>query len=63
MNKKVLITGTSSGIGLACVEKFVESGFHVTATVRKSEDEKRLKKKKIVGEKKTSRKKVNHKND
>lgn len=45
MNKKVLITGTSSGIGLACVEQFVGAGFHVTATVRKLEDEKRLKKK------------------
>ncbi len=44
MNKKVLITGTSSGIGLACVEQFVDAGYRVTATVRKYEDEKRLKK-------------------
>lgn len=43
MTKKVLITGASSGIGLTCVEKFVESGFHVIATVRKVEDENRLK--------------------
>lgn len=34
----VLITGTSSGIGLACVERFHAAGWQVIATVRKARD-------------------------
>jgi len=32
MNSKVLITGASSGIGLACVEAFAKAGYQVVAT-------------------------------
>ena len=44
MNSKVLITGASSGIGLACVEAFAKAGYQVVATVRKGVDEERLNK-------------------
>ncbi len=37
--KVVVITGASSGIGLACAKKFFKEGFHVVVTGR---DEKRL---------------------
>ena len=37
--KVVVITGASSGIGLACAKKFFQEGFHVVVTGR---DEKRL---------------------
>ncbi len=43
MSTSVLVTGSSSGIGLATVKKFSESGYQVTATVRKAADEERLK--------------------
>lgn len=36
--KHVVVTGTSTGIGRACVEKLVEEGLHVFGSVRKSED-------------------------
>lgn len=36
--KSVVITGASSGIGHACVERMIHSGWRVFATVRKSED-------------------------
>jgi len=38
----VVVTGASSGIGRACVSRLIESGWHVFATVRKSEDAERL---------------------
>lgn len=37
--KVVVITGASSGIGLACAKKFYQEGFHVVVTGR---DEKGL---------------------
>ena len=40
--KTALITGASSGIGAACVLQMVEAGWHVFATVRKIEDQERL---------------------
>jgi NAD(P)-dependent dehydrogenase (short-subunit alcohol dehydrogenase family) len=42
MTESVLITGASSGIGLAAVRRFTEAGYRVTATVRKDADEQRL---------------------
>lgn len=36
--KSVLVTGTSSGIGLSCVERFHHAGWQVIATVRKADD-------------------------
>ena len=44
MNKTVLITGTSTGIGRACALQFDKLGFTVYAGVRRSEDAKALKK-------------------
>ena len=38
MSRSVLVTGTSSGIGLACVERFHAAGYSVVATVRKEGD-------------------------
>ncbi|MCS5714176.1 SDR family oxidoreductase [Herbiconiux sp. CPCC 205716] len=37
MNKTVVITGTSSGLGKATVERFSSEGWNVVATVRKKE--------------------------
>ncbi len=42
MTGSVLITGTSSGIGLACVACFHAAGWRVVATVRKTADADRL---------------------
>lgn len=42
MTGSVLITGTSSGIGLACVTRFHAGGWNVVATVRKTADADRL---------------------
>lgn len=39
MNRSVVVTGASSGIGRACVDELVRSGFMVWAAVRKDEDE------------------------
>ena len=38
MSRTAVITGTSTGIGRATVEKFVSEGWNVVATVRKSAD-------------------------
>ncbi|WP_421849271.1 SDR family NAD(P)-dependent oxidoreductase [Novosphingobium sp.] len=43
MNKAVVITGVSSGIGEACAKLFVEQGFLVFGSVRNVEDGARLK--------------------
>lgn len=40
--KHVLITGTSTGIGAACVDRQARAGWHVYAGVRKHEDGERL---------------------
>ena len=37
MNKTVLITGATSGIGKACAEKFAAAGFNVVITGRRNE--------------------------
>lgn len=42
MQKNVLITGASTGIGFAAVKMLVENGFSAIATVRKLEDENNL---------------------
>jgi len=42
MGRSILITGTSSGIGLAAVERFVADGWEVAGTVRKDADARRL---------------------
>lgn len=42
MKNSVLITGTSTGIGLACVARFHAAGWSVVATVRKTADADRL---------------------
>lgn len=42
MNRRVLITGTSSGIGEACAERFHRAGWQVLATVRRDADAERL---------------------
>lgn len=39
MSRSILITGTSSGIGLSALARFVEEGWRVAATVRKPDDE------------------------
>src|SRR5262249_47609510 len=38
MNKTVVITGASSGIGRSCVERMQSAGWRVFATVRKAAD-------------------------
>ena len=43
MQKNILITGTSTGIGFTAVKMLIDEGFRVIATVRKSEDETKLK--------------------
>jgi len=40
--RAAVITGASGGIGRACVERMVQDGWHVFATVRKPEDGERL---------------------
>lgn len=40
--KSVVVTGASTGIGLACVKVLTSAGFRVFAGVRKSEDAERL---------------------
>lgn len=42
MKPSILITGTSSGIGLAAVKRFTGDGFQVAATVRREEHERML---------------------
>lgn len=37
MHKIILITGATSGIGLACAEKFASEGFHLIITGRREE--------------------------
>jgi NADP-dependent 3-hydroxy acid dehydrogenase YdfG len=37
MNKIILITGASSGIGKACAEKFAAAGYHIIITGRRKE--------------------------
>ncbi|MDO5614699.1 MAG: SDR family oxidoreductase [Cruoricaptor ignavus] len=44
MNKTVLITGTSKGIGRTTAELFIEKGFNVIATMRSPEKETELQK-------------------
>ncbi|MCC5981310.1 MAG: SDR family NAD(P)-dependent oxidoreductase [Oceanicaulis sp.] len=41
--RSAVVTGTSTGIGRACVEKFVAEGWQVFAGIRKAEDGERLK--------------------
>jgi NAD(P)-dependent dehydrogenase (short-subunit alcohol dehydrogenase family) len=40
--RALLVTGASTGIGAACVDRFVARGWHVYATVRKPADAERL---------------------
>ena len=42
MSKIILITGTSSGIGPACVRHFSATGWNVVATMRNPEKEQEL---------------------
>ena len=42
MNKTILITGTSSGLGRATAKLFLAKGWHVVATMRAPEKEKEL---------------------
>ena len=42
--RSVVVTGTSTGIGWACVKVLVASGFHVFGSVRKQADAERLSK-------------------
>lgn len=43
--KHIIITGVSTGIGLASLEAFANKGYHVFGSVRKEEDSNRLKEK------------------
>ncbi len=43
MNRYVLITGTSSGIGLDCARLLIEQGYRVIGTLRKASDAERVK--------------------
>ena len=43
MNRTILITGTSTGIGYAIAKEFSEANYQVIATIRKVEDAERLK--------------------
>ncbi|WP_018692608.1 SDR family oxidoreductase [Algicola sagamiensis] len=43
MQKSILITGCSSGIGYYCAKALADEGYHVLATARKKEDVERLK--------------------
>ena len=38
VKRSVVVTGTSTGIGRACVDELVRQGFHVWATVRREQD-------------------------
>jgi NAD(P)-dependent dehydrogenase (short-subunit alcohol dehydrogenase family) len=49
MNKAVVITGASSGIGKACVERMQTAGWQVFATVRKAADREKLQAAKLAG--------------
>ena len=40
--KYILITGVSSGIGYSCAKYFIEKGYHVFGSVRKTKDAERL---------------------
>ena len=42
MPKTILITGSSSGFGLAMVKKFLNAGWHVIATARHPENNEQL---------------------
>lgn len=42
--KSILITGTSTGIGLACAQVFIKAGYRVFGSVRKEEDAQRVSK-------------------
>lgn len=43
--KYIVVTGASTGIGYACCESLIRSGFHVFGSVRKEADAERLRKK------------------
>jgi NAD(P)-dependent dehydrogenase (short-subunit alcohol dehydrogenase family) len=36
--RTIVLTGTSSGFGKLCVERFADEGWNVVATVRKNTD-------------------------
>jgi NAD(P)-dependent dehydrogenase (short-subunit alcohol dehydrogenase family) len=40
--RAVVVTGASTGIGLACVEDLIAAGFFVFGSVRRTEDAERL---------------------
>lgn len=42
MQKSILITGCSSGIGLACAQRLKSEGYHILAACRKPEDVERM---------------------
>lgn len=42
MTKHIFITGVSSGIGYSCLKYFIEKGYHVFGSVRKTKDAERL---------------------
>ena len=49
MNKTVVITGASSGIGRSCVERMQRAGWRVFATVRKAADRDKLQRANLAG--------------